>query len=81
MKRSLDSSAASASEETNSTIKRREVTYFTYKKWMSELDQSCQTLSWLDCDTRVVSGKKVVMKLKCKICNKFKSRICGRKHF
>ena len=48
---------------------------------MSELDQSCQTLSWLDCDMRVSDGKKVVMKLKCKICNKFKSRICGRKHF
>ena len=80
MKRSHDSSEAS-SEEKQGYCKRREVTYYTYKKWMTELDRSCQTISWLDCDTRVTEGKKVVTKLKCKICTKFKARINGRKHF
>ena len=38
----------SSSEERSSN--RREVTFYTYKKWMTELDHSFQTLSWLDCD-------------------------------
>ena len=48
---------------------------------MTELDCSFQTLSWLDCDTRLIEGKKVVTKLKCKVCTKHKLRINGRKHF
>lgn len=75
MKRLQDSS----SEEGSS--KKREVTFYTYKKWKTELDCSCQTISWLDCDTRPFEGKRIVTKLKCKICTKFKPRINGRKHF
>ena len=75
MKRLRDSSA----EESSS--KRREVTFFTYKKWLTELDRSHQTISWLDCDTRLIEGKRVVTKLKCRICAKHKARISGRKHF
>ena len=47
---------------------------------MTELDRLCQTVSWLDCDTRVIGGKRVVTKLKCKMCTKFKPRISGRKY-
>ena len=61
--------------------KRRAASYDTYKKWVSELDKSLQTLTWLDCETKSEGGKRVVSKLKCKICEKFVSKICGRKHF
>ena len=37
-----------SSEERSS--KRRKVTFYTYKKWMTELDGSFQTMSWLNCD-------------------------------
>ena len=57
------------------------MTFFTYKKWLTELDRSHQTISWLDCDTRLIEGKRVVTKLKCRICAKHKARISGRKHF
>ena len=76
MKRLRDSSSGE-----RSSSNRREVTFYTYKKWMTELDHSFQTLSWLDCDTRLIEGKKVVTKLKCKVCTKHKLRINGRKHF
>jgi len=61
--------------------KRREVTLFTYKKWMTDLDKPCKTITWLDCDTCLIDGKRVVTKLKCKVCNKLKSKIIEKKHF
>ena len=76
MKRFRDSSL-----EERSSSNRREVTFYTYKKWMTELDRSFHSLSWLDCDTRLIEGKKVVIKLKYKVCTKHKLRINGRKHF
>ena len=39
------------------------------------------TLTWLDCETRMVGGKKVVNKLRCKICTKFQSSIQSGKNF
>ena len=69
----------SSTEDSNS--KRREVTFFTYKKWLTELDRCHQTISWLDCDTRLIEGKSVVTRLKCRVCTKHKARISGRKHF
>ena len=76
MKRSRDSSSREGSSSS-----RREVAFYTYKKWMTELECGFQTLSWLDCDTGSIEGKKVVTKLKCKICTKHQLRINGRKHF
>ena len=58
-----------------------DIFHILYKKWLTELDRSHQTSSWLDCDTRLVEGKKVVTKLKRRICAKHKARINGRKHF
>ena len=56
MKRSRDSS----SEERSN---RRELAFYTYKKWITELDRSFQSLSWLDCDTRLIEGKRYITRL------------------
>ena len=56
MKRALSSS----DEVSTSEAKKRKVTYATYQKWKSELDRDCQTVSWLDCESKVVAGKRIV---------------------
>ena len=38
-------------------------------------------LTWLDCELRVEAGVKVVIKLRCEVCKKFRDRIVGRKNF
>ena len=56
MKWSRDSSSGERSN-------RREVAFYTYKKWITELDHSFQSLSWLDCDTRLIEGKRYITRL------------------
>ena len=51
---------------------KRSVTYETFKKWRTDLDRDHQTVSSLDCDTVSEGGKKVVQRLKCSVCSKFK---------
>ena len=53
---------------------KRSVTYET-------LDRDHHTVSWLDCDTVSEGGKKVVQRLKCSVCSKFKASIRGRRNF
>ena len=77
MKRALSSSA----EASTSEAKKRKVTYATYQKWKSELDRDCQTVSWLDCESKVVAGKMIVSKLRCSTCAKFKVKIASRRNF
>ena len=48
---------------------------------MTDIDKPCKTITWLDCDTCLIDGKRVVTKLKCKVCNKLKSKIIEKKHF
>ena len=60
---------------------KRSVTYETFKKWRTDLDRDHQTVSWLDCDTVSEGGKKVVQRLKCSVCSKFKVSIRGRRNF
>ena len=60
---------------------KRSVTYVTFKKWRTDLDHDHQTVSWLDCDMVSESGKKVVQRLKCSVCSKFKASISGRRNF
>ena len=43
--------------------KKRRVEHATFLKWKHDLDREHQTLSWLECDSEVESGKKVVFKL------------------
>ena len=46
-----------------------------------EFDKDCQMISWLDCDVSGTAGKKIVEKLKCKVCLKYKARIeCKRNY-
>ena len=60
---------------------KKRVTHDTFAKWQRDLDRDCQTMTWLDCETGTESGKKIVEKLKYKVCTEFVDRIRGRKHF
>ena len=60
---------------------KKRVTHATFTKWQRDLDRDCQTMTWLDCETMTESGKKVVEKLKCKVCTEFVDKIRGRKNF
>lgn len=61
--------------------KKRSVSYSTYIKWRHEFDKECQTISWLDCDVTGKEGKRIVDRLKCKVCLKYKSRIEHRRNY
>ena len=61
--------------------KKRKVIYATFKKWKAEMDEECQTFTWLDCDTEVQAGKRFVTTLRCNVCTKFKTRIESRRNF
>ena len=77
MKRSDPSSSEASAPEP----KKRKVAYSTYQKWRSELDRDCHTVTWLDCDTEVSGKKKIVTKLRCSVCSKFKTSIATRRNF
>ena len=77
MKRALSSSV----EASTSEAKKHKVTYATYQKWKSELDLDCQTVSWLDCESKVVAGKRIVSTLRCSMHAKFKVKIVSRRNF
>ena len=74
MKRSHDTQAEAGSN-------KKRVTYETFKKWQCDLDKECQLMSWLDCETAPEGRKKVVEKLKCKVCTEYVNKIRGRKNF
>ena len=61
--------------------KKRRVEHATFLKWKRDLDREHQTLSWLECDSAVESGKKVVFKLLCKVFTQFEEKIKSRKNF
>ena len=48
-----------------------------------DLDQEHHTgtVSWLDCNTIVDGGKRIVKRLKCSVCSTFKVSIIGRCNF
>ena len=70
-----------SSTEESSSSKRREVSFFIYKKWLTELDRCHQTISWLDCDIKQSDGRRIVTRLKYRVCTKHKAKISGWKHF
>ena len=47
-----------------SDTSKRKAQYSTFQKWKCELDRECKTVTWLDCETIVEGGAKVVNKLK-----------------
>ena len=67
-----------AAEGEASCTKRRQVSYSTFRKWRTDLDKDCQTISWLECDK--TSGG-TVSKLKCGVCVKFQSSIERRRNY
>ena len=69
-----DSSMASAT-------KWRKVSLAAYQKWKSELDKDCHTMSWLECVTGEVGARKMVDKVKCKVCIQFRSMIVSRRNY
>ena len=64
-----------------SDASKRKVQYSTFQKWKRELDRECKTVTWLDCDTNVEGGNKVVRKLKCTVCARFRSQILCKRNF
>ena len=62
-------------------VKKRRVEYATFQKWRLELDREHQTMSWLDCVSEKDSTKKIVAKLKCRVCTEFVDKIRCRKNF
>ena len=60
---------------------KRKVTYVTFQKWKREFDKECKTVTWLDCESSVEDGTKVVRKLKCTVCLKFRSKILHKRNF
>ena len=67
--------------DSTTTGKKRSVSYSTYVKWQHEFDKECQTISWLDCDVTGKEAKRIVDRLKCKVCLKYKSRIESRRNY
>ena len=63
------------------SAKKQSVAHSTFVKWQAELDRECQTMSWLDCEVSMSGVKKIVAKLKCKVCVKFESKIAGRRNY
>ena len=78
MKRTAATTGASGSKP---PAQRRKVKHETYRKWVSQYDRNCQMMVWLDCDTVIERGVKLVTKLKCWVCAKYKNKIQGRKNF
>jgi len=78
-KRSCSSSDADG--DPDSSAKRRKVKVSTFQKWVRDYDRLYKTATWLDSESSWQSGEKVVEKLKCKVCAKYKERIISRKNF
>ena len=68
--------SASASEQ----AKRRKVKHEIYRKRVTQFERECQTVTWLDCETEVEGGVKLVTKLKCRVYTKYRDRIVGTPH-
>lgn len=59
----------------------KRVMYKTFKNWLVNFDRESNTMTWLDCEMATEGGKRVVEKLKYKVCTRFADRIQGRKNF
>ena len=62
------------------STKTQAVAHTTFVKWKAEMDKECQAMSWLDCEV-TTKGIKIVGKLRCKVCVKFKSKIARRRNY
>ena len=71
----------SASSTSSTAAKKRKVSYPTFQQWKRDFDRNYRTVSWLECETQVEGGCRVVTQLKCSVCKKFRSRILSRRNF
>ena len=78
MKRGQNLTSSSAKDFMS---KRRKISYDTFRNLQRNPDKDCQTVTWLDCDSSTERGKKVVDRLKCKACVKFRARLVSNKYF
>ena len=60
---------------------KRKVQYAAFQKWQHEFDRDCKIVTWLDCEAVVEGGTKVVRKLKCMVCTRFRSQILRKQNF
>ena len=60
---------------------KRTVTHSTFLKWKKDFDRDYQSVSWLECETETVGGKRTVCCLKCTVCMKFKDVLRHRRNF
>lgn len=72
---------AVAIEEESNSCKRRKVKYEMFNKWVVQYDIECRTNTWLDCESELKAGSKIVTKSKCHVCVKHCDRITGRRNF
>ena len=56
-----------------SVVKKRTTAHSTFEKWKRDFDREFKTVTWLECESTVEGGAKVVTKLKCIVCSKFRS--------
>ena len=66
MKQAQSCNTSYASQE-----KKRKVSFATFEKWRRDFNREFKTVSWLECESAVEGGTKVVRKLKCSVCVKF----------
>ena len=77
----VSSSTLCLGEASAPEVKKWKVAYATFKKWKVEMDNECQTVMWLDCDTEAQAGKRFVTKIRCSTRTKFKTEIVSRRNF
>ena len=75
MKRTQSCNTSGTSQE------KRKVAYSMFEKWRHDFDREFKTVMWLECESAVEDGIKVVRKLKCSVCDKFRSRIIHKRNF
>ena len=61
--------------------RKRYIQYDTFKKWKRNLDKECKTITWLECETVMECGRKMMRALKCSVCTKFRTRIESSRNF
>ena len=74
-------SSSNGDQDSSSSTKRHKVKVTTFQKWVRDYDRVYNTAMWLDSEASWHNGEKVVEKLKCKVCTKYRERIIGRKNF
>ena len=68
-------SSSDCDQDSSSSMEHRRVKVTNFQKWIRDYDRVYNTVTWLDSEASWHNEEKVVEKLKCKICTKYKERI------